>query len=181
MEKKRQEAPGGLETVREFVNTRDLEADTDELSDPMALGEWLSAHRLGSVRATAEDLRRAIELREGLRAVLRAHTERTSVPRWTTAALDDAACRARLQLRFDEHGEARLEPEGRGADAALGRILAIVHDAIGQGTWSRLKACRDRSCEWAFYDHTKNHSGAWCTMDVCGNRAKARAYRERRQ
>jgi predicted RNA-binding Zn ribbon-like protein len=64
---------------------------------------------------------------------------------------------------------------------ALGRLLAIVSGAIADGSWERLKACREHSCEWAFYDHTKNRSGAWCTMDVCGNRAKARAYRERRQ
>ncbi|MGH2778535.1 MAG: CGNR zinc finger domain-containing protein, partial [Actinomycetota bacterium] len=31
----------------------------------------------------------------------------------------------------------------------------------------------------AFYDHSKNRSGKWCTMRVCGNRAKTRAYRER--
>ncbi len=56
---------------------------------------------------------------------------------------------------------------------------AIVHDSIAQGTWSRLKACREHECEWAFYDHTKNRSGAWCSMQRCGNRAKARAFRER--
>jgi predicted RNA-binding Zn ribbon-like protein len=59
-------------------------------------------------------------------------------------------------------------------------LLAIVHEAIGKGHWERLKACREHTCEWAFYDHTKNRSGAWCNMQVCGNRAKARAYRERR-
>jgi predicted RNA-binding Zn ribbon-like protein len=180
MGEKQQQAPGELELVRGFVNTLDLGAQTDELDSPVALGEWLSEHRLGAVKATHGDLRRAIELREALRAVLLAHTDRMPVPEWSTAALDDAACRARLQLRFDEHGEASLQPEARGADAALGRLLAIVHVAIGQGTWPRLKACRDHRCAWAFYDHTKNRSGAWCTMDVCGNRAKARAYRERR-
>jgi predicted RNA-binding Zn ribbon-like protein len=43
-----------------------------------------------------------------------------------------------------------------------------------------MKACREHTCEWAFYDHTKNHSGTWCTMQVCGNRTKARSYRKRR-
>jgi predicted RNA-binding Zn ribbon-like protein len=72
-----------------------------------------------------------------------------------------------------------LEPDAGGVDGALGRLLAIVHVSIADGTWSRLKACREDSCEWAFYDHTKNRSGAWCDMGVCGNRAKARAFRER--
>jgi predicted RNA-binding Zn ribbon-like protein len=178
---KRQEAPGDLEHVRAFVNTLDIEAETDELDSASALGGWLSARGFGSVRATRADLRHALELREALRAVLLAHTDRAEVPQRASVALDEAACRARLRLRFDDHGTAALRPEAAGAAGAFGALLAIVHDAIGQGTWTRLKACRDHSCEWAFYDHTKNHSGAWCTMDVCGNRAKARAYRERRQ
>jgi predicted RNA-binding Zn ribbon-like protein len=182
MHSKRQEAPGTLEHVRAFVNTRDVGAGTDELSSPDSLGEWLSGRQLEeAVHATRADLRRAIELREALRAVLLAHTDGAPVPPEATAMLDEAACRARLQLRFDECGEASLQPNARGTDAALGRLLAILHAAIGQGTWERLKACRDHNCEWAFYDHTKNRSGAWCTMDVCGNRAKARAYRERRR
>lgn len=42
------------------------------------------------------------------------------------------------------------------------------------GTWQRLKACRE--CSWAFYDHSKNVAGSWCSMKVCGGRVKQRAY-----
>jgi predicted RNA-binding Zn ribbon-like protein len=182
MEKKRQEAPGELEQVRAFVNTVDVEEQTDDLSSAAALSDWLATRGLApaSLRATRTDLRRAIELREALRTVLLAHTDRSAVPAPAAETLDDAARRARLELRFDEQGAAVLAPQAAGAAGALGQLLAIVHDAIAQGTWDRLKACRDHTCEWAFYDHTKNRSGTWCTMDVCGNRAKARAYRERR-
>ena len=62
----------------------------------------------------------------------------------------------------------------------LGWLLSFVYAATADGTWPRLKACREHTCEWAFYDHTKNRSGAWCSMAVCGNRAKARTYRARR-
>ena len=96
------------------------------------------------------------------------------------SALDRAAARSELRLRFDKTGSGTLESEADGVDGALGRLLAIVHRSAAEGTWSRLKACRDETCEWAFYDHTKNRSGTWCNMAVCGNRAKARAYRERR-
>jgi predicted RNA-binding Zn ribbon-like protein len=58
-------------------------------------------------------------------------------------------------------------------------VLAIVAEAMAEGTWSRLKACREHSCEWAFYDRSRNRSGVWCSMEGCGNRAKARAFRER--
>jgi predicted RNA-binding Zn ribbon-like protein len=42
-----------------------------------------------------------------------------------------------------------------------------------------LKICTNDECQWAFYDHSRNRSGAWCTMAVCGNRMKGRAFRRR--
>jgi predicted RNA-binding Zn ribbon-like protein len=179
--RKRQEAPGELERVRAFLNTADLEEQTDQLSDPRALASWLVDQGLAPSTASASqgDFDHAVEVREALRALLLAHNG-IAAPDQTGATLDAAARRAKLQLRFDRGGSARLEPDAGGIDGALGRLLAIVHGAIGDRSWNRLKACRDESCHWAFYDHTKNRSGAWCTMEVCGNRAKARTYRERR-
>ncbi len=181
---KQQQAPGELEAVRAFVNTIDLETDAEQLDSPAALDDWLDQHALaGGVAgapASQTDLRRARELREALRAVLLAHNTGGEVPAGVTQTLDRAASRGGVVLRFDRGGAAALEPEAPGVDGALGRLLAIVHDAIAAGTWQRLKACRDHTCAWAFYDRTKNRSGAWCNMAVCGNRAKARAYRERR-
>ena len=48
------------------------------------------------------------------------------------------------------------------------------------GTWVRLKACPGRDCGWVFYDHSRNQSARWCSMKVCGDREKARAYYQRR-
>ncbi len=177
---KNQAAPGRLELVRQFVNTADLEQGEDRLSTPADLAKWLLERDLLSAPVSADcaDLGRALALREALRAILLAHNGGSGVPAEAAQTLDDVACRARLQLRFRTAGIA-LEPEAAGVDAALGRMLAIVQSAVAQNTWERLKACREHSCEWAFYDHTKNRSGAWCNMRVCGNRAKARAYRER--
>lgn len=178
--KKRQSAPGELERLREFVNTADLEQQTDALSNPQSLRSWLVGQGLvpKDTRVTSADVTRAAQLREALRALLLAHNGLELAPD-AAPTLDAAACRAKLRLRFDQAGTARLEPEATGVAGALGQLLAIVHGSIADGSWRRLKACRDESCEWAFYDHTKNHSGAWCTMEVCGNRAKARTYRAR--
>jgi predicted RNA-binding Zn ribbon-like protein len=178
--RKRQDAPGELERVRAFLNTADIEANSDTFVEPAGLAGWLVAEGLApaGLAVSNEDLERAVEVREAMRTVLLAHNGH-EVSAQAGRTLDDAACRAKLQLRFDERGAARLEPEADGVAGALGRLLIIVHGAIADGTWEQLKACRLDSCQWAFYDHTKNHSGAWCTMDVCGNRAKARAYRER--
>ena len=180
---KQQDAPGDLELVRAFVNTLDIEQGEEALSTPAALGEWISAEGLApaGVEPTPADLRRAVRLREALRAILLSHGEgSTEEPADAWRALDEAAARARLQVRFGPEGAALIEPGTTGVDGALGRLLAVVHVAVSdRDTWNRLKACRLHSCEWAFYDHTKNRSGAWCNMAVCGNRAKARAYRER--
>jgi predicted RNA-binding Zn ribbon-like protein len=178
----KKQAPGELERVQAFVNTADLEAETEQLTSPSALVSWLTGHGLTegrSVRARAADLESAIRLREALRSILLAHVDGEPVPADAAMELDEVACRSRLRLRFDRDGGAALEPQARGVDGALGRLLAIVHRAIETGSWERLKACRQDGCAWAFYDRTKNRSGAWCSMEVCGNRAKARTYRER--
>jgi predicted RNA-binding Zn ribbon-like protein len=178
---KQQEAPGELELVRSFVNTVDLEEGVEDLSSPDALVAWLAGNQLATreLKASRADLTRATDLREALRAVLVSHNGRAPVPTSAVQILDQAADRANLRLRFREDSSAQLEPDAGGVDGALGRIVAVVHDSIAHGTWLRLKACREHTCEWAFYDHTKNRSGAWCNMGVCGNRAKARGYRER--
>jgi predicted RNA-binding Zn ribbon-like protein len=179
---KTQTAPGELELVRDFVNTLDVEDDRDELASPEALLEWLRARGLlddgGSAGPSA--LRRATELREALRSLLLAHSGEEVDVEAPAAVLDAAARRAGLRLTFGEDGSSGVRPSAAGVDGALGRLLAIAHSAQADGTWERLKACRWDACHWAFYDHTKNHSGRWCTMDVCGNRAKAQTYRRRR-
>jgi predicted RNA-binding Zn ribbon-like protein len=180
MTRKRQEAPGRLELVREFVNTADLEGGDEELASPAGLARWLGARDLLESEAEVgeKDLERAIAVREALRAQLKAHNGFDRDPE-AVATLHEAANRAGIALSFDEAGASRLEPRTPGADGAIGRLLTIVHEAEHEGTWPRLKACPWHTCEWAFYDNTKNASGVWCTMEVCGNRAKAKAYRER--
>ncbi|MBV8218774.1 MAG: CGNR zinc finger domain-containing protein [Solirubrobacterales bacterium] len=175
-------APGELERVRRFVNTRQVGRGTELFSNTAAMAEWFATEGFApdGLRATRADLTHAIELREALRAILAAHNSGESGPVEASATLDAIARRARLRLHFDDDGGASLVPDAAGVDGALGRLLAIVHDSIADGTWTRLKACRDDTCSWAFYDHTKNRSGAWCSMERCGNRAKARAHRERR-
>jgi predicted RNA-binding Zn ribbon-like protein len=178
----RGEAPGQLEQIRLFVNTLDREPGLEQLADAASLGAWLVEHGLApsDLSVSPAELRRTIDLREALRQVLLAHNVEDRPRPDALAVLDAVALRARVRLRFDEPAaRGRLESEAKGVDGALGRLLAIVHGAMAEGTWTRLKACREHRCEWAFYDQTRNHSRAWCDMQVCGNRAKARAYRQR--
>src|SRR3954471_11541425 len=174
-------APGDLNHVRRFVNTHDLEDGSDDIAEPEALRDWLAERGLIDERAelTDADVRHARAVREALRKLLLANNGDELEPA-AVETLNAAAKGAELQVRVGPDGSVELAPVRTGIDAAIGRLLAIVHTAMADGTWSRMKACRlHDTCEWAFYDWSKNRSGAWCDMKVCGNRAKARAFRAR--
>ena len=180
-----QDAPGRLEVVRSYVNSVDLEEGVDELATPEGLTAWLAERELldgASATATAADVRRAVAVREALRDLLLSHHDHDGdggPPAEAVAVLDGAASRSRLELRFASDGSVGAAPARGGVDGALGRLLAIVADAQAEGTWRRLKACPWDTCRWAFYDRSRNRSGVWCNMAVCGNRAKVKAFRER--
>jgi predicted RNA-binding Zn ribbon-like protein len=177
------EAPGELALVRAFVNTLDVETATEELADPQALSAWLLARGLveKGTAARPADVRRAVALREALRELLLSNNDGRPVPPEAARVLEETSARARPRLRVDSRGAARLEAAGTGVDAALGRLVIIVYQAMETGAWPRLKACRSDTCKWAFYVHSKNRSGHWCSMAACGSQHKARSYRERKR
>ena len=175
-------APEPLRLVQQFVNSADLDRGEDELESPAALADWFGRHELlpSGTEVSATEHRRAIDVREGLRAVLFAHNGGDPDPR-ALERLERAAARAELRACFPAAGRPELAPSSDGVSGALARLLVIVITAAADGSWSRLKACADSGCRWAFYDHSKNRSGRWCTMAVCGNQQKARSYRARRR
>ena len=177
---RRPPAPGRLELLRTFLNTVDIESGEEDFSSPAILASWLEQRGLLRSRATlrASELTDAIEFRETLRDVLEANAGHGDAPA-ARRRLDEIA--ARIPMRLQIGGSPRLEQEREdGLQAALGRLLAIAYDAELDGTWQRLKVCRSDTCRWAFYDSSRNRSGAWCTMAICGNRMKGRAFRRRR-
>jgi predicted RNA-binding Zn ribbon-like protein len=175
-------APQPLYLVQRFVNSVDVESGEDELTDPAALRGWFAERGLMDPKAsvTAADLRRALDVREGLRAVL---LQNNGLPLDEDAVerLDRAVGRAGVRVRFAPGRDPELVADCEGADGAIARLMAIVAAAVEQGRWERLKACPREECEWAFYDASKNRSGRWCSMDSCGNIEKAKAFRERRR
>jgi predicted RNA-binding Zn ribbon-like protein len=176
-----QSAPGELELVRQFVNTNDVEDGIEELASPRQLDEWLRAHDLdaGGRSLTETDRRRAIKLREAFRGLLLANGGE-ALDSAAVESFNDVAGEVGLRLSAERDGALALAPYRDGIDAALGTLLAIVYRSMADGTWPRLKACRADTCQWAFYDRSKNRSAHWCSMAVCGNRAKARDYRRRK-
>ncbi len=179
----RPRAPGDLWLLQELVNTRDVLPNTDELGDVAALRAWLTGHGLLDDAEAAElagaDLERITGFREAMRELLRTNLG-DPIPTWALDVLNAEAERAALRVDFGRTGCAGLVPTSRrAADRVLGRLLAGVAAADAEGTWKRLKVCADDSCAWAYYDVSRNASRSWCSMQSCGNKAKARRHRER--
>jgi predicted RNA-binding Zn ribbon-like protein len=174
-------APGELELVRQFVNSVDFDEGAEELTSPSALADWLAAHGFDPGPGPGEtDLARAIEFREALRALLLAnHGE--PLPPEAASALEAAAEGTAVELRVGAEGLVSLQPAAPGVDGLVAKLLAIAREAQIDGTWGRLKVCPAETCAWAFYDESRNSSRTWCSMGVCGNRAKTRAYRRRQR
>jgi predicted RNA-binding Zn ribbon-like protein len=177
--------PAGPKLIEEFVNTIELDVEVlerESLPDPAALRGWLAEHDLLPAGAEVgdEDVERAHRVREALRLLLLANNGEPVDPSAVTT-LNSAADESHLRVQFSPDGHADLVPDTAGVPGALSRMLAVSYTAMHDDTWHRLKACKFDTCQWAFYDHSKNRSRAWCSMQVCGNRAKARAYRERQR
>ena len=179
----RPRAPGDLWLLQELVNTRNVLPNTDELGDVAALRTWLVGHALLDEAEAAgldgEDHARITAFREAMRELLRTNLG-DPIPPDALRVLNAEAERSALRVDFGSRGCAGLVPAGRSAaDRVIGRLLAAVAAADVEGTWKRLKVCADDTCAWAYYDVSRNASRSWCSMDVCGNRAKARRHRSR--
>jgi predicted RNA-binding Zn ribbon-like protein len=169
-----------LDLVRDFVNTLDFETGMDRIATPDELGMWLSEQGLVDdlVEPTEQEHADALEVREAIRQLLLANNAVAVDAAAASKTLEEAGRRAHLGVRF-ENGLPVLSPEDEGVRGAVGRIVAMVAELAPSDQWKRLKTCRDENCRVVFYDKSRNRSRAWCSMEVCGNREKARSFRAR--
>jgi predicted RNA-binding Zn ribbon-like protein len=161
-------APEPLRLVQRFVNTVNCESGDDWLEI------WLTEQ---GITGTPDELDRARIVREAIRELLYENNRQRGKgdPR---AVLTGAADNALLSLDFSQP---ELVSRAPGVQGAVGRVLAVSFLAMLDGTWPRLKCCRNHHCRWSFYDYSKNRSASWCSMQLCGNRTKTRAYRARQR
>jgi predicted RNA-binding Zn ribbon-like protein len=174
-------APGSLRLVQALVNTLNAETDRDLLGTAAEAARWLTVARLmpADSRLTGAEHRALTELREAIRQVLGGHTDRRHDPE-AASRLTLALASCRLTLTVDPTGSARLvsadhDPFSR----VIGGVAMAIAEAAATGTWVRLKCCPGQRCGWAFYDRSASSRSRWCSMQVCGARAKMRAYRGR--
>ena len=169
-----------IDLLVEFVNTHDLEEETDSIAEPQELSAWVTKQTGEHVGALDEgDVARVLALRESLRALLSTHNG-GRMDDTELAPLREAAERSRFRTTFSADGELEIAPARSDLTGFEARLLLAIERLQSQGAWPRLKACTDDGCQWAFYDATRNRSRTWCSMEECGNREKTRRYRERR-
>lgn len=169
-------APGSLEVIRSFVNTVEAEDEVDLLTADGSLAQWCA--QAGLDDPLPSELASLRELREALRRVLESHAGAEDAQQaWR--GLVPFACVPSFKMEVGPASRLMLAPQGKRVERLTGELFAFIFEAIASGTWRRLKACRKESCRWAFYDLSKNGSGAWCSMQVCGNRVKAQRRRRR--
>jgi predicted RNA-binding Zn ribbon-like protein len=165
----RRPAPGRLGYVQAFLNSFwDLDNDgVDRWATADGLAAWLREREFDGP-VTEPERARTVALRDGLRDALRGSG-------WG-GVRDDGL----LVVRHDAQG-GWVEAAGEGPAAARALALGVVLEARRDGSWERMKACPGPHCGWAFHDHSRNRSGQWCSMRICGNRTKGAAFRQRRR
>jgi predicted RNA-binding Zn ribbon-like protein len=174
-------APVPLRLVQDFVNTEVPDFHQDDVATPAALAGWLARRGLVDGDDPVVDADLFVEaraLRSALRELALANTLGLPPSIERRTELDAALGAFPLALRLVD-GRPLLGPAAGGTRGGLAAIVAVVAEARAAGSWERLKACRQETCGWVFYDGSRNRSSSWCSMQVCGGRAKASSYRRR--
>jgi predicted RNA-binding Zn ribbon-like protein len=75
----------------------------------------------------------------------------------------------------------RQEHRWTSPDRLLQPIAETIGDLVCEADFRLIRACEGTDCVIIFYDRTKGHARRWCSMAVCGNRAKAAVHRAKRR
>lgn len=171
----------------DFVNTRRERwwRDVETLVTPLDLAQWTV--RAGLLTEAPDPapalLVAARELREAINTALVAVSKLRPAPTDALAMidswLDDARVPERLELGLDDRpalvSGVPLDP----ARHAVGLIARDAAEMLGTDQRDRLRICASDTCSARFYDRSPSGRRRWCSMQGCGNVAKARRHRAR--
>jgi predicted RNA-binding Zn ribbon-like protein len=181
------DVPGALRPIRDLINTwygHLAGGGDDSMLTPADLAAFCRAHgvEVADDEPADADVEIARLLREGLRAALAPHTDSVlPVDADALQRLDAATAELPLRVAVVPNGPVLRAQAAPGPRRVLAELVAGAAVASADGTWPRLKVCREPRCRTAFYDTSRNNSGVWCSMAACGTEAKKRAYVERRR
>jgi predicted RNA-binding Zn ribbon-like protein len=189
-------------TGLDFLNSVATPADVqiDWISDGDGLLAWLAQARLVPPEVLASIRKRAVPgeidrvasrargLREWFRSFVRAHQGKPL----KAADLEELEPLNRLLERDEGFEELVAQKQGSSNPFQLQRsrrwhspesLLLPIAEAlakfVSEEDFSDIRACAGTTCTLIFVDHTRGRSRRWCSMGICGNRAKQTAHRHR--
>jgi predicted RNA-binding Zn ribbon-like protein len=185
----------------DFANTVDWRtaAQPHELltsyADLVAWGQRTGIVSEGTARRLLEEsargptqaaavLERAIVLREAIYRIFSAVVAEHAPEAADIATLNRALAEtmSRLQLAWTADGFARCWSGDEDAlDQVLWPVVRSAAELLTSDELGRVGVCAGDGCGWLFFDTSKNRSRRWCSMQDCGNRAKARRHYRRRR
>jgi predicted RNA-binding Zn ribbon-like protein len=186
----------------DFLNSIAIPVDTpvdwldsgDGLLDWLTQAELVPADTLDALKARAmpgeldKVADQARGLREWFRGFVRKHAGRPLGPRALqelsplNGLLERDEAFSRIARRRDSGGD-RLELQvtrrWRSPESLLLPIGEAMAKFVCEEDFTAVKACEGHSCTLLFADHTRRRARRWCSMAICGNRAKQAAHRDR--
>jgi len=159
----------------DFVNTRRerWRRNVETLTSPQDLAGWLvEAELLADPMPIGRDLlREARDLREAIDVAVMAATARDPVPATAVKRIDEWLVRAGTRPRPTDTPR-----------RALGTIALDAAEMLGlESQRGRVRICESETCSARFYDRSPAGARRWCSMQRCGNVAKARRHRSRQR
>jgi len=166
--------PAPLVPLIDFLNSQPIGGRPDAFESAATAEAYLAlcGFDAGAVRVTPAGLRQLRALRDALIAVIERPDDGDA---W--AAIDEIAGRAKLQVRVAAPGRTELRSAATGIQAVVDQTIAILHAALADGTWTRVRLCALDACHSAFYDATRSRTQRWHSYAMCGNRTNVAAYR----
>ena len=191
-ESRKFQVPDALANLYDFANTLDLRhfvhygvqhRQAEELGSPSALGDWMKEHGLSerSGVPSQKTFDNALRLRGAIRDYLKCEPGERRRKTATLESLNKAMEPFPLRVAGLGKDGMRLLAADANAAAGLSAIVAELYDGASNGTLDRLKMCAADECQRVFFDRSKPGSRRWCQTELCGNREKTRAYRERQK
>jgi len=186
------DVPAEVALIYDFANSLDLRkfvhhgvqhVTGDDLATPAQLSEWMVSHGLLARRAALSkaDHAQALRLRSALRSFIQLEPGEARRDPEVAKTLNEVAAQFPLVANLDPRGTLGLVPARQDGVNSLAEVLVALEHVAAMGRLDRLKMCASTECHWIFYDRSKPGSRRWCMAELCGNREKTRAYRERHQ
>ena len=166
-------------TCLDFVNTANWSTAGDLLEDKLESDAdivlWCRDMGLGSIEGTRGRLDEIRRFRAALRRVILARLADHPPEDADVAILNGALGTLPASV---------IRRDGSGYAPALTLVQAIAISAAAllsrDSEIERVKVCPGDDCAWLFLDESKNRRRTWCSMEACGNRAKAKRHYRRR-